>query len=132
MPPEKKAPRRRLPTIRIGHLSITLLPGESVDRVQQLTDEVWDHWQPTDIVEQFDCDIIIHARFKIERYQRFRDQFVASGINGPDLDRAMKSYQSTIQTAERSLSIAREGQPRSRSKITADMLAEMPVEGPVQ
>lgn len=132
MPPAKKATRRRLPTIRIGHISITLLPGETVDRVQQITDQVWERWQPQNIVEQFDCDMIIHAVFKMERYERFRDQFVASGIQAEDLDRASKSYQSTIVTAERSLLIARESQPRHHTKVTPDMLADMPVDGPVQ
>jgi hypothetical protein len=132
MPPAKKATRRRLPTIRIGHISITLLPGESIDRVQQITDQVWDRWQPQNIVEQFDCDMIIHALFKIERYERFRDQFVASGIQAEDLDRARKSYQSTLTTAERSLLIARESHPRHHAKVTPDMLADMPVDGPVQ
>jgi hypothetical protein len=131
MPPNPK-PRRRLPTIRIGHLSITLLPGESVERVQQITDQVWDRWQPENIVEQFDCDMIIHALFKIERYERFRDQFVASGIRAEDLDRARKSYESTIVTAERSLLIARESQSRPRPKVTPDLLADWPVDGPIQ
>jgi hypothetical protein len=131
MPPNSKS-RRRLPTIRIGHLSITLLPGETVERVQQITDQVWDRWQPENIVEQFDCDMIIHALFKIERYERFRDQFVASGIRAEDLDRAQKSYESTIVTAERSLLIARESQPRPRQQVTPDLLADWPVDGPVQ
>ena len=131
MPPNSK-PRRRLPTIRIGHLSITLLPGETVERVQQITDQVWERWQPENIVEQFDCDMIIHALFKIERYQRFRDQFVASGIRAEDLDRAQKSYESTIVTAERSLLIARESSSRPRQQVTPDLLADWPVDGPVQ
>lgn len=131
MPPNSK-PRRRLPTIRIGHLSITLLPGETVERVQQITDQVWERWQPENIVEQFDCDMIIHALFKIERYERFRDQFVASGIRAEDLDRAQKSYQSTIVTAERSLLIARESTSRPRQQVTPDLLADWPVDGPVQ
>jgi hypothetical protein len=130
--PLNPKPRRRLPTIRIGHLSITLLPGESVERVQQITDQVWDRWQPENIVEQFDCDMIIHALFKIERYERFRDQFVASGIRAEDLDRARKSYESTIVTAERSLLIARESQSRPRPKVTPDLLADWPVDGPIQ
>jgi hypothetical protein len=131
MPPNSK-PRRRLPTIRIGHLSITLLPGETVERVQQITDQVWERWQPENIVEQFDCDMIIHALFKIERYERFRDQFVASGIRAEDLDRAQKSYESTIVTAERSLLIARESNSRPRQQVTPDLLADWPVDGPVQ
>ena len=131
MPPNSKS-RRRLPTIRIGHLSITLLPGETIERVQQITDQVWDRWQPENIVEQFDCDMIIHALFKIERYERFRDQFVASGIRAEDLDRAQKSYQSTIVTAERSLLIARESNSRPRQQVTPDLLADWPVDGPVQ
>jgi hypothetical protein len=131
MPPNSK-PRRRLPTIRIGHLSITLLPGETVERVQQITDQVWERWQPENIVEQFDCDMIIHALFKIERYERFRDQFVASGIRAEDLDRAQKSYESTIVTAERSLLIARESSSRPRQQVTPDLLADWPVDGPVQ
>ncbi|MCX6589033.1 MAG: hypothetical protein NTX13_20900 [Acidobacteria bacterium] len=121
-----------MPTIRIGHLSITLLPGETIERVQQITDQVWDRWQPENIVEQFDCDMIIHALFKIERYERFRDQFVASGIRAEDLDRAQKSYQSTIVTAERSLLIARESNSRPRQQVTPDLLADWPVDGPVQ
>ena len=131
MPPNSKS-RRRLPTIRIGHLSITLLPGETIERVQQITDQVWDRWQPENIVEQFDCDMIIHALFKIERYERVRDQFVASGIRAEDLDRAQKSYQSTIVTAERSLLIARESNSRPRQQVTPDLLADWPVDGPVQ
>ncbi|MCA2964178.1 MAG: hypothetical protein INH40_09735 [Acidobacteriaceae bacterium] len=131
MPPNSKS-RRRLPTIRIGHLSITLLPGETVERVQQITDQVWDRWQPDNIVEQFDCDMIIHALFKIERYERFRDQFVASGIRAEDLDSAQKSYESTIVTAERSLLIARESNSRPRQQVTPDLLADWPVDGPVQ
>lgn len=131
MPPNSKS-RRRLPTIRIGHLSITLLPGETVERVQQITDQVWERWQPENIVEQFDCDMIIHALFKIERYERFRDQFVASGIRAEDLDRAQKSYESTIVTAERSLLIARESTSRPRQQVTPDLLADWPVDGPVQ
>jgi hypothetical protein len=131
MPPNSK-PRRRLPTIRIGHLSITLLPGETVERVQQITDQVWERWQPENIVEQFDCDMIIHALFKIERYERFRDQFVASGIRAEDLDRAQKSYESTIVTAERSLLIARESNSRPCQQVTPDLLADWPVDGPVQ
>ncbi|MCA2967662.1 MAG: hypothetical protein INH43_04015 [Acidobacteriaceae bacterium] len=121
-----------MPTIRIGHLSITLLPGETVERVQQITDQVWERWQPENIVEQFDCDMIIHALFKIERYERFRDQFVASGIRAEDLDRAQKSYESTIVTAERSLLIARESSSRPRQQVTPDLLADWPVDGPVQ
>ncbi len=133
MPPNSKAPHRHLPTIRIGHLSITLLPGETIERVQQLTDQTWNRWQPANIVEQFDCDMIIHALFKIERYERFRDQFISSGIQGHDLDRAMKSYQATLHTAERSLLIAREALPRnSHNKVTPDMLADMTPEGPIQ
>ena len=131
MPPNSKS-RRRLPTIRIGHLSITLLPGETVERVQQITDQVWERWQPENIVEQFDCDMIIHALFKIERYERFRDQFVASGIRTEDLDRAQKSYESTIVTAERSLLIARESNSRPHQQVTPDLLADWPVDGPVQ
>lgn len=131
MPPNSKS-RRRLPPIRIGHLSITLLPGETVERVQQITDQVWERWQPENIVEQFDCDMIIHALFKIERYERFRDQFVASGIRAEDLDRAQKSYESTIVTAERSLLIARESTSRPRQQVTPDLLADWPVDGPVQ
>ncbi len=133
MPPDSKAPRRRLPTIRIGHISITLLPGETVERVQQLTDQIWNRWQPANIVENFDCDMIIHALFKIERYERFRDQFIASGIQSQDLDRATKSYQATLLTAERSLGIAREAQPRNtHNRVTPDMLADMTPEGPIQ
>ena len=54
----------RLPkskTVRIGHISITLLPGETMRRIDQLTREVREEWQPASIVEEFDCDTIIHA-----------------------------------------------------------------------
>lgn len=132
--PTAKA-RRRMPTVRIGHLSITLLPGESTDRIRQITEEVWKQWQPVNVVEEFDCDMIVHARFKIERYERFHDQFVASGIAAADLDRAVQSYQSTMRIAEQSMAIARENLPRPRqanSSISSDMLAQMPVKGPIQ
>jgi len=126
----------RLPkskTVRIGHISITLLPGETVKRIDQLTREVREEWQPSNIVEEFDCDTIIHARFKLERYERFFDHFVRTGIKAEDIRGAETTYHAAIRSAERSLAIAREGLRRKPpARATDDDFAAMPVQSRVQ
>lgn len=120
-------------TVRIGHISITLLPGESAKRIEQFTRQIRDEWQPGSIVEEFDCDTIIHALFKLERYQRFFDHFVRSGIKAEDIRAAETTYHSAIRAAERSLSIAREGLRRKPpARATDDDFASMPVQTRVQ
>jgi hypothetical protein len=126
----------RLPktkAVRIGHISITLLPGETVRRIEQLARQVRDEWNPDGIVEEFDCDTIIHGLFKLERYQRFFDHFIRSGIKAEDIRSAESTYQAAIRAAERSLSIAREGLRRKPpSRATDDDFASMPVQTRVQ
>lgn len=120
-------------TVRIGHISITLLPGETAKRIEQLTRQVREEWQPASIVEEFDCDTIIHALFKLERYQRFFDHFVRSGIKAEDIRGAETTYHAAIRSAERSLSIAREGLRRKPpARATDDDFAAMPVQSRVQ
>ncbi|MBI2685585.1 MAG: hypothetical protein HYX27_04655 [Acidobacteria bacterium] len=120
-------------TARIGHIAITLLPGETVKRIDQITREVRGQWQPASIVEEFDCDTIIHARFKLERYERFFDHFVHSGIKAEDIRGAESTYHAAIRAAERSLSIAREGLRRKPpARATDDEFAAMPVQTRVQ
>ena len=120
-------------TVRIGHISITLLPGETARRIEQLTRQVRDDWQPASIVEEFDCDTIIHGLFKLERYQRFFDHFVRGGIKAEDIRSAESTYHAAIRSAERSLSIAREGLRRKPpARATDDDFAAMPVQSRVQ
>lgn len=120
-------------TVRIGHISITLLPGETVKRIEQLSRQVRDEWHPANIVEEFDCDTIIHARFKLERYERFFDHFVRSGIKAEDIRGAESTYHAAIRSAERSLEIAREGlQRKPPARATEDEFAAMPVQSRVQ
>ncbi|HEU0119206.1 MAG TPA: hypothetical protein VFQ91_01690 [Bryobacteraceae bacterium] len=120
-------------TVRIGHISIALLPGEKVKRIEQISREVREAWHPSNIVEEFDCDTIVHARFKLERYERFFDHFVRSGIKAEDIRGAESTYHAAIRTAERSLEIAREGlQRKPPARATDDDLAAMPVQTRVQ
>lgn len=120
-------------TVRIGHISITLLPGETVKRIEQLTRQVRDEWFPSNIVEEFDCDTIIHARFKLERYERFFDHFVRSGIKAEDIRGAESTYHAAIRSAERSLTIAREGLRRKPpARATDDDFMSMPVQSRLQ
>ena len=120
-------------TVRIGHISITLLPGETVKRLERFSRQVRDKWQPLDIVEEFDCDTIIHALFKLERYQRFFNQFVSSGIKAEDIRAAESTYHDAMRSAERSLSIAREGLRRKPpARASDDDFASMPVQSRVQ
>ena len=115
-------------TVRIGHISITLLPGETVKRIDQLTRQVREEWEPSNIVEDFDCDTIIHARFKLERYERFFDHFVRIGIKAEDIRGAESTYHAAIRAAERSLTIAREGLRRKPpARATEDEFASLPV-----
>jgi hypothetical protein len=84
-------------------------------------------------VEEFDCDTIIHALFKLERYQRFFDHFVRSGIKAEDIRAAESTYHAAIRGAERSLAIAREGlQRKPPARATEDEFASMPVQSRVQ
>ena len=126
----------RLPktkTVRIGHISITLLPGESVKRIEHFSRQVREQWNPENIVEEFDCDTIIHALFKLERYERFFDHFVRSGIKAEDIRGAESTYHSAIRSAERSLAIAREGLRRKPpARAMDDDFAAMPVQSRVQ
>ena len=126
----------RLPkakAVRIGHISITLLPGETAKRIEQLTRQVREEWQPANIVEEFDCDTIIHALFKLERYERFFDHFVRSGIRAEDIRGAESTYHAAIRGAERSLAIAREGlQRKPPARASDDDFASMPVQSRVQ
>lgn len=120
-------------TVRIGHISITLLPGETVKRIDHFSRQVREQWQPSNIVEEFDCDTIIHALFKLERYQRFFDHFVRSGIKAEDIRGAESTYHAAIRSAERSLEIAREGLRRKPpARATEDEFAAMPVQSRVQ
>jgi hypothetical protein len=120
-------------TVRIGHISITLLPGESGKRIEQLTRKVREEWLPSNIVEEFDCDTIVHAQFKLERYQRFFDHFVKSGIKAEDIRGAESTYHAAIRSAERSLAIAREGlQRKPPARAMDDEFASMPVQSRVQ
>jgi hypothetical protein len=120
-------------TVRIGHISITLLPGESGKRIEQLTRQVREAWLPSNIVEEFDCDTIVHAQFKLERYQRFFDHFVKSGIKAEDIRAAESTYHAAIRSAERSLAIAREGlQRKPPARAMDDEFASMPVQSRVQ
>ncbi|MFN0105936.1 MAG: hypothetical protein ACKV2U_28100 [Bryobacteraceae bacterium] len=123
----------KIQTVRIGHISITLLPGESAKRIEQLARQVREQWHPMDIVEEFDCDTIIHGRFKLERYERFFDQFISSGIKAEDIRGAESTYHAAIRAAERSLAIAREGLRRKPpSRATEDEFAAMPVQSRIQ
>ena len=129
MPPPSPKPK----SVRIGHISITLLPGETVKRLEQLARRVRDEWQPACIVEEFDCDTIIHGLFKLERYQRFFDHFVHSGIKAEDIRSAESTYHAAIRAAERSLAIAREGLRRKPpARATDDEFAALPVQSRVQ
>ncbi|MSV31090.1 MAG: hypothetical protein EXQ57_01065 [Bryobacterales bacterium] len=129
MPPPSPKPK----SVRIGHISITLLPGETVKRLEQLARRVRDEWQPVCIVEEFDCDTIIHGLFKLERYQRFFDHFVRGGIKAEDIRGAESTYHAAIRAAERSLAIAREGLRRKPpSRATDDEFAALPVQSRVQ
>jgi hypothetical protein len=120
-------------TVRIGHISITLLPGETVKRIEQFSRIVREQWHPANIVEEFDCDTIIHAQFKLERYQRFFDHFVRSGIKAEDIRGAESTYHAAIRSAERSLEIAREGlQRKPPARATEDEFVHMPVQSRVQ
>jgi len=120
-------------TVRIGHISITLLPGETVKRIDHFSRQVREQWHPENIVEEFDCDTIIHALFKLERYERFFDHFVRSGIKAEDIRAAEATYHSAIRSAERSLAIAREGLRRKPpARATDDEFAAMPVQSRVQ
>lgn len=120
-------------TVRIGHISITLLPGETVKRIEHFSRQVREQWHPSNIVEEFDCDTIIHALFKLERYQRFFDHFVRSGIKAEDIRGAESTYHAAIRSAERSLEIAREGlQRKPPARATDDEFASMPVQSRVQ
>ena len=129
MPPPSPKPK----SVRIGHISITLLPGETVKRLEQLARRVRDEWQPVCIVEEFDCDTIIHGLFKLERYQRFFDHFVRGGIKAEDIRGAETTYHAAIRAAERSLSIAHEGLRRKPpARATDDEFAALPVQSRVQ
>ena len=129
MPPPSPKPK----SVRIGHISITLLPGETVKRLEQLARRVRDEWQPVCIVEEFDCDTIIHGLFKLERYQRFFDHFVRGGIKAEDIRNAESTYHAAIRAAERSLAIAREGLRRKPpARATDDEFAALPVQSRVQ
>lgn len=120
-------------TVRIGHISITLLPGESVKRIDEISREVREAWRPANICEEFDCDTIIHARFKLERYERFFDHFVRTGIKAEDIRGAESTYHAAIRSAERSLEIAREGiQRKPPARAMDDEFAAMPVSSRVQ
>ena len=120
-------------TVRIGHISITLLPGETLKRIDHFSRQVREQWHPENIVEEFDCDTIIHALFKLERYERFFDHFVRSGIKAEDIRSAEATYHSAIRSAERSLAIAREGLRRKPPARASDEdFAAMPVQGRVQ
>ncbi len=120
-------------TVRIGHISITLLPGETVKRIEQLSRQVREEWHPANICEEFDCDTIVHARFKLERYERFFDHFVRSGIKAEDIRGAETTYHAAIRSAERSLAIAREGlQRKPPARAMDDEFAAMPVQSRVQ
>ena len=120
-------------TVRIGHISITLLPGETVKRIDQLSRKVREEWHPSNIVEEFDCDTIIHALFKLERYERFFDHFVRTGIKAEDIRAAQSTYHAAIRSAERSLEIAREGlQRKPPARATEDEFVHMPVRTRVQ
>lgn len=124
MPP--RSPKTK--TVRIGHISITLLPGETVKRIEQFSKQVREQWGPSNIVEEFDCDTIVHALFKLERYERFFDHFVRSGIKAEDIRGAEATYHAAIRSAERSLEIAREGlQRKPPARATDDEFAVMPV-----
>ncbi len=115
-------------TVRIGHISIALLPGETLKRIEQLSREVREEWQPASICEEFDCDTIVHAKFKLERYKRFFDHFVRSGIKAEDIRGAESTYHAAIRSAERSLAIAREGLRRKPpARAVEDEFAAMPV-----
>jgi hypothetical protein len=104
-----------------------------VKRIEQLTRQVREEWQPSSIVEEFDCDTIIHALFKLERYERFFDHFVKSGIQAADIRGAESTYHAAIRAAERSLAIAREGLRRKPpARATDDEFASMPVQSRVQ
>lgn len=120
-------PSRKSKTVRIGHISLALLPGEKAERIEAISKEVRQEWQPAGIVEEFDCDTIIHARFKLERYARFFDHFVRSGIKAEDIRGAEATYHAAIRSAERSLAIAREGLRRKPpARAAEDDLAAMP------
>jgi hypothetical protein len=130
--PTRKPPEK---VVRIGHITIKLLPGESIRRIDQLTRAVRDEWQPRNVVEEFDCDTIVHARFKLERYERFFNQFVRSGIKAEDIRAAEATYRDAIRGAERNLTIAREGpmrKPPVRAGRVEEDLLSMPVYSRVQ
>jgi hypothetical protein len=119
--------------VRIGLYTVTLLPGETERRVQTLARQVRAEWEPASVVEECECDTIVHARFKLERYERFFDHFVQTGIRAEDIRGAERSYRAALQLAEESLRIARET-PRRKppTRATEPDLASMPVRLMVQ
>ena len=78
----------RLPkskTVRIGHIALALLPGETAKRIEQISRNIRDEWGPMNIVEEFDCDTIVHALFKLERYEQ-RSGWRVGGQGSPGID----------------------------------------------
>lgn len=124
---------RKSRKVRIGHLEISLLPGETAKRVDEITREVRQRWQPENVMEEFDCDTIVHALFKVERYERFENHFVRGGIPRQDIVSAKVTYLAAIRGAERTLEMAREGLRRKPpSRAMEDEFAALPVMGMVQ
>jgi hypothetical protein len=127
------ATKSKSKTVRIGLYTVTLLPGETAKRIREIAAEVYAEWAPSGVVEECECDTIIHARFKLERYERFLAHFVRSGIKESDIRQAERSYQAALQLAEESLRLTHETprrKPPSRAKEID--LAAMPVRAMVQ
>lgn len=119
--------------VQIGIHTVTLLPGESEKRIAQIAAEIRREWEPCGVVEECDCDTIVHARFKLERYDRYFDHFVRSGIRAEDIRGAQRTYQAALKLAEDSLTIARENPRRKPPSRATDIdLATMPVRAMVQ
>jgi 16S rRNA C967 or C1407 C5-methylase (RsmB/RsmF family) len=124
---------RKSRRVRIGHLEISLLPGETAKRVDEIAREVRDRWQPENVMEEFDCDTIIHGLFKVERYERFEEHFVRGGIARQDIVSAKVTYLAAIRASERTLEMAREGLRRKPPmRAMEEEFAALPVVGMVQ
>ncbi|MBM3786154.1 MAG: hypothetical protein FJW30_17480 [Acidobacteria bacterium] len=120
-------------TVRIGIYNVTLLPGETQKRIRDITREVNDEWEPACVLERCECDTIVHARFKLERYERFREHFVRSGIRETDIREAERSYRASLQLAEESLrAVQRMPHRKPPSRAKEIDLATMPVRAMVQ
>lgn len=122
-----------LERVQVGMTTLALLPGETKSRVEEIAAQVRTKWQPENIVEEFDCDGIVLALFKLERYKRFYDFFLANGLKREDLDRTIRHYHAQATEGERGLAIARgalankrPGRSAFATGAAAERAAELP------